>query len=144
MKTTMLALRRLIIASALVSAQAWCAEPAAPGENSDEQYLFHPDESKQKNFDTDVEPLHESSLQGFNCMDRDGDGYLSNAELETRGECVDNAAKRGLETSKRTSMVLDLMDADRDRRVSKREFNIWNEMRAQQHELEGYQQEDPR
>ena len=65
-------------------------------------------------------------------MDQDGNGYLTASELETRGECVENAEKRGLETSTRTSVVLGLMDADRDRRVSKREFNIWNEMRSQQ------------
>jgi hypothetical protein len=65
-------------------------------------------------------------------MDGDGDGYLTKNELEARGECVENAAKRGLAASRSTYHVLDLMDADRDRRVSKREFNIWNEMRSQQ------------
>ena len=102
------------------------------GQKSENQYLFHPDESKQTDFDTDVEPLHEESLQGFDCMDRDDDGYLSENELDARDECVNNAKERGLEASSRTALILDLMDADRDLRISKREFNIWNEMRSQQ------------
>jgi len=132
MKTTAFALKYVLICSAMFSAQAFCAEPGPSGKNPDDQYLFHPDKSKQTDFNTDVRPLHAESLQGFDCMDRDGDGYLSGNELEARGKCVEHAAKRGLATSRRTALVLDLMDADRDRRVSKREFNIWNEMRLQQ------------
>lgn len=122
----------LFLCCAMVSAQALSEESTSAGEESDEQYLFHPDESKQTDFDTDVDPLHEESLQGFDCMDRDKDGYLSESELEARDECIDNADARGLEPSTRTALVLALMDADRDLRVSKREFNIWNEMRLQQ------------
>jgi Ca2+-binding EF-hand superfamily protein len=109
------------------------AERMDSNEESVDQYLFHPDKSKQKDFDTDVNPLHEEALQGFDCMDKDGDGYLLKSELEAREQCVDNAKERGLEASSRTPVILDLMDADRDSRVSKREFNIWNEMRFQQH-----------
>lgn len=125
-------LKYLVLCCAIASAQASLADSASSGEDSDDQYLFHPDESKQTDFETDVEPLHEESLQGFDCMDRDDDGYLSENELEARGECVNNAKERGLEASDRTALILDLMDADRDLRVSKREFNIWNEMKAQQ------------
>jgi hypothetical protein len=116
----------------MASAQASFAEEGATGEDSDDQYLYQPDESKLTDFETDVVPLHEESLQGFDCMDRDDDGYLSENELENRAECVDNAKERELEASTRTSLILTLMDADRDLRVSKREFNIWNEMKVQQ------------
>ncbi len=132
MKLINLRLKHLVICFALISVQAISAEPVDSGEESMDQYLFHPDKSKQTNFDTDVTPLHKESLQGFDCMDQDGDGYLLESELETREKCVDNAEKRGLEASSRTPLILDLMDADRDSRVSKREFNIWNEMRFQQ------------
>lgn len=132
MKMKCLTLKYLVMCCVMVSAPALYAEPTPSSENSDDKYLFHPDKSKQTDFDTDVQPLHEKSLQGFDCMDRDEDGYLSESELEARGECVVNAEERGLDASDRTSLVLDLMDADRDLRVSKREFNIWNEMRSQQ------------
>ncbi|MBE94826.1 hypothetical protein [Marinobacter sp.] len=132
MKSTALVLKYFVVCSALAIAPALWAESATSDKNSDDQYLYHPDKSKQTDFNTDVQPLHKESLQGFDCMDRDGDGYLSMSELGARGECVENAAERGMATSRRTSLVFDLMDADRDRRVSKREFNIWNEMRLQQ------------
>jgi hypothetical protein len=114
---------------ALVSA----AEDKATDESVD-QYLYHP-EHELKNFDTDVDPLHKGSLQGFDCMDQDNNGYLTEQEIERRADCVDNAEGRGMGPFKRTPVILDLMDADRDLRVSKREFNIWNEMRRQQHEI---------
>jgi hypothetical protein len=134
MKSINLYFKHLVIVFwALTSAQAMSAERMDSSEESVDQYLFHPDKSNQTNFDTDVTPLHKEALQGFDCMDRDGDGYLLKSELEAREQCVDNAKKRGLEASTRTPVILDLMDADRDSRVSKREFNIWNEMRFQQH-----------
>ncbi len=125
-------LKYLVLCCAMASAQASFAEEGSSGEDSDDQYLYQPDESRLPDFETEVEPLHEESLQGFDCMDRDGDGYLSEDELENRDECVSNAKERGLEASTRTALILDLMDADRDLRVSKREFNIWNEMKVQQ------------
>tara|TARA_R110001583_G_scaffold58364_1_gene174065 strand:+ start:12364 stop:12729 length:366 start_codon:yes stop_codon:yes gene_type:complete len=117
---------------AITTTQVSFADSASAGENPNDKYLFHPDESKQTDFATDVNPIHEKSLQGFDCMDLDNNGYLSENELEKRDECVQNAELRGLESSTRTTLILDLMDADRDLRVSKREFNIWNEMRYQQ------------
>ena len=132
MKTKAQVLKYFVICSVIVSAPVLGAESMPLNKNSDDQYLFHPDKSKEIDFNTDVQPLHEESLQGFDCMDSDGDGDLTNNELEVRGKCIENAAKKGMETSRKTSVVLDLMDADRDRRVSKREFNIWNEIRSQQ------------
>jgi hypothetical protein len=132
MKMKSQTLKYLVLCFAMASAQASFAEEGATGEDSDDQYLYQPDESKLTDFETDVVPLHEESLQGFDCMDRDDDGYLSENELENRAECVDNAKERELEASTRTSLILTLMDADRDLRVSKREFNIWNEMKVQQ------------
>ena len=132
MKMKSQTLKYLVLCCAMASAQASFAEEGATGEDSDDQYLYQPDESKLTDFETDVVPLHEESLQGFDCMDRDDDGYLSENELENRAECVNNAKERELEASTRTSLILTLMDADRDLRVSKREFNIWNEMKVQQ------------
>ncbi|MEX0605325.1 MAG: hypothetical protein WD623_16405 [Marinobacter sp.] len=126
-------LHYLVLSCVMAVAQGAFAEPEPSGEKeSEDKYLFHPDESKHTDFETDVDPLHEEALQGFDCMDQDEDGYLSEGELEGRDQCVKNAEERGLEASTRTALILDLMDADRDLRVSKREFNIWNEMRTQQ------------
>lgn len=125
-------LKYLVLCCAITTTQVSFADSASAGDNPNDKYLFHPDESKQTDFATDVNPIHEKSLQGFDCMDLDNNGYLSENELEKRDECVQNAELRGLESSTRTTLILDLMDADRDLRVSKREFNIWNEMRYQQ------------
>lgn len=125
-------LKCLVACYLVVVAQVTFADSEPSSQNSDDQYLFHPHKSQQTDFSTDVHPLHERSLQGFDCMDRDENGYLSENELENRDQCVQNAEERGLESSTRTALILDLMDADRDQRVSKREFNIWNEMRYQQ------------
>ncbi|SER33510.1 MULTISPECIES: EF-hand domain-containing protein [Halopseudomonas] len=94
------------------------------------QYLYHP-KHQQTNFDTDVTPLHPGSLQGFDCMDQNGDGYLTIKELSRRNDCVEDASDRGLDSSTRTTLILDHLDADRDLKVSKREFSIWNEMQKQ-------------
>ncbi len=132
MKMKSQTLKYLVLCCAMAGAQASFAEEGASGEDSEDQYLYQPDESKLTDFETDVVPLHEESLQGFDCMDRDDDGYLSEDELENRAECVNNAKERELEASTSTALILTLMDADRDLRVSKREFNIWNEMKVQQ------------
>lgn len=39
----------------------------------------------------------------------------------------------------RTALVMVQMDADRDRKVSRREFNIWNEMQTQTQNPPGIQ-----
>ena len=93
---------------------------------------FKPSKVDELDFDTDVRPLHKSSLQGFDCMDSGHDGYLTMEELGHRGECVEHAQERGLDSHTRTALILAPIDADRDRRVSRREFNVWNEMKTQQ------------
>jgi hypothetical protein len=98
----------------------------------EEAVTFDPDSVEEDDFDTNVNPVHESALQGFDCMDNDGDGYLTMEELERRGECVEDAQARGMDSETRTALILTRMDADRDRKVSRREFNIWNEMQTQQ------------
>ncbi|WP_150912291.1 EF-hand domain-containing protein [Marinobacter halotolerans] len=127
-------LATLILCSAATTSALTSADENNPTDESVEQYLYHPKHA-QKNFDTDVDPLHESSLQGFDCMDQDKNGYLTEQEIDQRADCVDNAEERGMGRSKRAAVILDLLDADRDRRVSKREFNIWNEMQRQHHEI---------
>ncbi|WP_322003496.1 hypothetical protein [Marinobacter alexandrii] len=124
----------LILCSAATSSALASADESNPTDESVEQYLYHP-KHEQKNFDADVDPLHENSLQGFDCMDQDKNGYLIEQEIKQRADCVDNAEDRGMGLSKRALVILDLLDADRDRRVSKREFNVWNEMQRQQHEI---------
>lgn len=97
----------------------------------EEAVTYEPQGVQEDDFDTNVNPVHESSLQGFDCMDEDSDGYLTMPELDRRDSCVENAAERGMDSETRTALVLTQMDADRDRRVSRREFNIWNEMQTQ-------------
>ncbi len=127
-------LAALILCSAATSSALASADENNPTDESVEQYLYHP-KHEQKNFDTDVDPLHESSLQGFDCMDQDKNGYLTEQEINQRADCVDNAEDRGMGLSKRAPVIVDLLDADRDLRVSKREFNVWNEMQRQQREI---------
>jgi hypothetical protein len=127
-------LAALILGYAATISTLTSAEESNPTDESVEQYLYHP-KHEQKNFETDVDPLHESSLQGFDCMDQDENGYLTEQEIDLRADCVDNAEDRGLGLSKRSVVILSLLDADRDLRVSKREFNIWNEMQRQKHEI---------
>lgn len=93
---------------------------------------YEPSTVQEDDFDTNVNPVNEEALQGFDCMDEDDDGYLTMEELERRGECVENAEQRGMDTETRTALILTRMDADRDRQISRREFNIWNEMQTQQ------------
>lgn len=64
-------------------------------------------------------------------MDQNGDGYLTIKELSRRNDCVEDASDRGLDSSTRTTLILDHLDADRDLKVRKREFSIWNEMQKQ-------------
>ena len=97
----------------------------------EEAVTFTPSSVEPDDFDTDVDPLHEEALQGFNCMDKTGDGYLTMEELDHRGDCVENAVERGMDTETRTALILTRMDADRDRKVSRREFNIWSDMQIQ-------------
>lgn len=98
----------------------------------EEAVTYEPSTIEEDDFDTNVTPVHEAALQGFDCMDKDDDGYLTMEELDNRGECVENAEERGMDPEIRTALVLTRMDADRDRRVSLREYNIWNEMQTQQ------------
>ncbi|UZD67312.1 hypothetical protein [Marinobacter sp. AN1] len=115
---------------AVVSQTPAFASEGSSTKDAEEQYLYHP-KHQQTNFDTDVTPLHPGSLQGFDCMDQNGDGYLTIKELSRRNDCVEDASDRGLESSTRTTLILDHLDADRDLKVSKREFSIWNEMQKQ-------------
>lgn len=126
-------LRYLFLMVAVAFPLSIAAEEAGLLDEAEEDAVtFEPSMVQQDDFDTNVNPVDESTLQGFDCMDEDGDGYLNMEELERRGECVQNAEERGLDTATRTALVLTRMDADRDRQVSRREFNIWNEMQAQQ------------
>ncbi|MEX2473881.1 hypothetical protein [Marinobacter sp.] len=124
-------LAALLVSCAMTSTAPAFANEESSAEDPDEKYLYQP-KQKQPDFETEVDPIHDSSLQGFDCMDEDGDGYLTDKELEKRDDCVENPSERDLEPSTRTKLILDRLDADRDARVSKREFNIWNEMRRQQ------------
>lgn len=98
----------------------------------EEAVTYQPRAVEEDDFDTNVNPVHEGALQGFDCMDKDDDGYLTMEELERRGECVDDASERGMDPETRTALILTRMDADRDRKISLREYNIWNEMQRQQ------------
>ena len=118
----------MVAFSACISAE----ETGLLDKEEEEAVTFEPSTIQEDDFDTNVNPVHESALQGFNCMDKSGDGYLSLEELEGRGDCVERAEKRGMDSSTRTALVLTRMDADRDRQISRREFNIWNEMQTQQ------------
>lgn len=114
-------MQRLMGAVALVLGCSLVTVAKAQEDDMD-QYRYKPDfEAADRN------PLTGQQQEDFECLDKNGDQLITQEELEALVECLGQKRVDEMGLNARAGIIMERLDADRDREITPREYKTWTQ-----------------